>query len=45
MTPAYRLWLEGKVQLSEFTNLTIDDVEDGNRALDAWVAASGRGKR
>lgn len=39
MLPTYRLWLEGKVQLSEFTNLTIDEVEDANRALDAWIAA------
>ncbi len=45
MSPVYRLWLEDKVMLSEFRTLTIDDVEDANRVLDARDAALAKGRR
>lgn len=38
--PAWRLWLEGHVQMTELAQMSIDDVDLANEALDAYVAAA-----
>ncbi len=43
--PLWRLWIEGKVTMSEFDHISIDTLEAGNRALDAWRAAEVRAHR
>lgn len=35
----WNLWLNDKVKMSEFEQLSIDDVDAGNRALNAWNRA------
>jgi hypothetical protein len=41
----WRLWLEGKVTMTELDQLSIDDVEAANRALDAWAVAGSKKER
>ncbi len=38
--PAYKLWLERRVMLTELDHLSIDDVDAAYRALESWEAAS-----
>lgn len=38
----WRLWLEEKISMSEFNSISIDTLEAGNRALDAWQTAERR---
>lgn len=38
----WRLWLAGKLKMHEFDTVTIDEVDAGNRALDAWEDAGYR---
>ena len=38
----WRLWLEGKLMMSEFDGVSIDDVDAGCRALDSWRDAERR---
>lgn len=35
----WRLWLEGKLQMSEFDKVSLDGVLDACDALDAWQGA------
>jgi hypothetical protein len=39
---AWELWLLGRVQLSEFDRLSIDDIESASRANEAWQDAERR---
>lgn len=43
--PVWRLWLEDKLRMSEFDTISIDTLEAGGRALDAWHAAQARAIR
>ncbi len=40
----WRLWLEGKATMTELDELAIEDVEQMNHALDAWIDAQPRPK-
>lgn len=43
--PVWRLWLNDKLDLSEFDLVSIDDVDLANRALDAWLDAKYRAEK
>jgi hypothetical protein len=38
----WRLWLEGKLHMSEFDHVSLEYVDAANRALDAWQDAEAR---
>jgi hypothetical protein len=41
----WRLWLKEKINMSEFDQLSIVDIDSGNAALDAWDAAEIRASK
>lgn len=38
----WRLWLEGKLSMSEFDQIPLEMIDAANRALDAWQDAEAR---
>lgn len=42
MWPVYRLMCEKRLQVGDMDNVSLDDIDLANRALDAWQDAEAR---